>query len=231
AHMRVRFSHLLVCTTLLVLLTPSGIHSQTVATFVGTVKDSTGGVLPGAAVTARHLESKEQRQAVTSDQGDYRITLLRVGHYEIRVEAPGFKSAIVPDVEVQLGQTARIDIDLTVGQVADSVTVTGEAPLVRSETVSLGEVMDNRKILELPLNNRDFLQLATLTPGVTRGRSRSTGVVEISGGRRGHNNFRMDGIDNTDQMYNGLTAVPPIDAIEEFQVVRNLYDVEYGRAS
>src|SRR5262245_11821423 len=136
--MVIRTSRLIVCMAVLLSLTPSGMRAQTVATFVGTVKDSTGGVLPGAAVSARHLGSKEQRQAVTNEQGDYRITLLRVGHYELRVEAPGFKSAIVPDVEVQLGQTARVDIDLIVGQVADSVTVTSEAPLVRSETVSLG---------------------------------------------------------------------------------------------
>jgi hypothetical protein len=205
--------------------------AQTVATFVGTVKDSSGAVVPGASVTARHVATNEQRQTVTTDQGDYRITLLRVGRYELRVELPGFRAAVVSNLEVQLGQTARIDVELKVGQVADSITVTGAAPLVRSETVSLGEVMDNRKILELPLNNRDFLQLATLTPGVTRGRARTTGSVEISGGRRGHNNFRMDGIDNTDHQYNGLTATPPIDAIEEFQVVRNLYDVEFGRAS
>src|SRR5262245_7150814 len=124
---------------------------QTAAVVVGSVKDPSGAVLPGATVVARHLETNEERQDVTNAVGDFRISLVNIGDYAIRAQLSGFKTAVMPKVMIQLGQTARIDMTLEIGEVTDTVTVSDVGPLVRSETVSLGEVMDNRKILELPL--------------------------------------------------------------------------------
>ncbi|PYV15237.1 MAG: hypothetical protein DMG07_10265, partial [Acidobacteria bacterium] len=205
------------------------------AAIVGTIKDASGGTLPGATVAARHVETNLVQSAVANDQGDYRIPLSRVGRYEVRAEMPRFKTTVQPEVTVQIGQTVRVDLVLEVGEIAESVTVEARPPLVRTETSSLGEVMDNRKILELPLNGREFLQLATLTPGVSSrnasaGSPSKGGTLEVNGGRSGHNQFRLDGVDNTDNHYNELAAVPPIDSIQEFQLVRNLYSAEYGRA-
>src|SRR5262249_3758451 len=183
--------------------------------------------------SARHIETNIVHSGTTNEQGDYRISLSRIGHYQVRAEQAGFKAALYPDVIVQLGQTLRLDMALEVGELAESVTVDSRTPLVRSETSSLGEVMDNSKILELPLNGREFLQLATLTPGVSsRNATAAKGgaALEVNGSRSGHNQFRLDGIDNTDNHYNELAAVPPIDSIQELQLVRNLYSAEYGRA-
>ncbi|MCI0627265.1 MAG: TonB-dependent receptor [Acidobacteria bacterium] len=229
-------SRLAICLVTIVLLfwiAPSG-WSQT-ATLVGTIKDPSGAVVVGVSVSARHIETNIAHSGTTNEQGDYRIPLSRIGHYQVRAEQAGFKAALWPEVIVQLGQTLRLDMALEVGELAESVTVDSRAPLVRSETSSLGEVMDNRKILELPLNGREFLQLATLTPGVSNrnasaGSPSKGGALEVNGGRSGHNQFRLDGIDNTDNHYNELAAVPSIESIQEFQVVRNLYSAEYGRA-
>jgi len=229
-------NRLMICMVTIVLLfwiVPSG-WSQT-ATLLGTIKDASGAVVVGVSVSARHIETNIVHTGTTNEQGDYRIPLSRIGVYQVRAEQAGFKAALFPEVLVQLGQTQRLDMALEVGELAESVTVDSRAPLVRSETSSLGEVMDNRKILELPLNGREFLQLATLTPGVSNrnasaGSPSKGGTLEVNGGRSGHNQFRVDGIDNTDNHYNELAAVPTIESIQEFQVVRNLYSAEYGRA-
>ena len=205
------------------------------ATLVGTVKDVTGAIIAESTVTVRHVETNTVQTALTNEQGDYRVPLSRVGLYQVSAKSAGFKTTVVSDLIVQIGQTVRLDMVLQLGEVAESVIVEARAPLVHSETSSLSEVMDNRRILELPLNGREFLQLAALTPGVSSrnpsaGSPSKGGALEVNGGRSGHNQFRLDGVDNTDNHYNELAAVPPIDSIQEFQMIRNLYSAEFGRA-
>jgi outer membrane receptor protein involved in Fe transport len=218
----------------LVLLAPAVIRAQE-ATLVGTVADPSAAAVPGSTVVARHVETNRTFSAVTGPHGDYRIPLSRIGRYEVSAKQAGFKTTVISDLIVQIGQTVRLDLVVQLGEVAEVIQVEGTVPIISSETSSLAEVMDTRKIVELPLNGREFLELAALTPGVSSrnasaGSRSKGGALEVSGGRSGHNQFRIDGVDNTDNHYNEIAAVPPIDSIQEFQMVRNLYAAEYGRA-
>lgn len=211
------------------------LYAQTSQDIVGTVRDQTGALIPGVTVTARHLGTNESREAVTNDTGDYRIIRLgRVGRYEIRAEMPGFKMAVVPDVLLTTGQTLRVDLVLEVGEVTDSVTVEGRVPLVRSETSSLEVVVQNREILELPLYGRDFLALTGLTAGVSTKAPAGAGYqlhnLVVGGARARDNEYRIDGIRAMASHNADITVKPPLDSIQEFQLIRHQYSAEYGRA-
>ena len=209
--------------------------AQTSQTLVGTVRDQSGAAVPGVTVTARHLGTNETRQAVTDDRGDYRIIQLnQVGQFEVRAELAGFRGALVT-VLLTTGQTARVDLTLEIGDVKQSITVEGTfAPLLQSETSSLRSVMENREILELPLNGRDFLQLTGLQAGVATKSLSGTGYnqlgLSVNGMRSRDNDFRLDGLRTMASYNNDMTTRPPLDAIQEFQMIRNDYSAEYGRA-
>ena len=213
----------------------SALLGQTSQTIVGTVQDTGGGLIPGVSITARHLLTNDQREAVTNDTGDYQIIRLnRLGLYEVRAEMPGFKVAVAPDILLTTGQTVRVDLVLEVGEISDSVTVQGAAPLVRSETSSLETVVQNREILDLPLYGRNFLELTGLTAGVSTKAPAGIGYQQtnlVAGGARARDNdYRIDGFRSMANYNADMTVKPPIDAIEEFQLIRHQYSAEYGRA-
>ena len=220
---------------LVALLSASILNAQTSQTIVGTVRDQSGATIPGATVSVKHLDTNETRDATTNEQGDYRVMELnRVGRYEVRAQLGGFKRALVTAL-LTTGQTIRVDLNLQIGDVSQSVTVEGTvAPLVQSETSSLRSVMENQQILDLPLNGRDFLQLTGLQPGVATKSLTGTGYNEfglsVNGMRSRDNDFRLDGIRVMASYNNNMSTKPPLDAIEEFQMVRNNYSAEYGRA-
>lgn len=219
-------------------LVASGAYGQTTTgTILGMVKDPTGAIISGANVTATNEATGLTRATLSGDSGEYVITLLPVGRYTLTIEASGFKKKTITSIVLEIDQKARIDVDLVVGEVTDEVTVEGQAPLVRTETAEIGEVIENRRIVDLPLNGRLFLQLAQLTAGVMENSRGSFGQqlsgftgprITVMGARESDNNFTLDGVGIMDRFYNTLSAAVAVDAIQEFKVQSNLYSAESG---
>lgn len=220
-----------------VMIVPS-VQAAPTGTILGTIRDANGSVVSGATITALHVETNLSRSAVTDSNGDYIIASLPVGAYKITATLQGFRQAVMPHVVLQVDQKARIDIKLEVGEIANQVTVTGMAPLVETEGSSVGQVVDNKKIVDLPLNGRDFTQLAALTPGVLT--SQTTGqvgeqtgftTVQAGGGGANKTEFLLDGITNQEQLFDGVQFRPSVDTLQEFRVLENSFSAEYGRGS
>ncbi len=214
----------------------AGQVSATSGSLVGQVKDASGAVIAGVRISARNLATGFSRAGVTSESGSYSLVQLAVGAYEVTASHAGFKTSVTHRVELEVNQRARLDVVLEVGQLAERVEVRGSAPLLDTETSAAGEVIDGKKVVELPLNGRNFLQLALLVPGTSEARgstqAQRTGVaVSVNGLRPSHNTYTVDGIDANDSINNFFTVRPNVDAIEEFKVMTNLYDVEFGRTA
>jgi outer membrane receptor protein involved in Fe transport len=221
--------------------------AQTTARVEGTVADGTGAPLPGVTVSATNTRTNAVRTDVSDAHGSYTITALTVGEYKISAELSGFKSQVTP-VTLTVGQVARVDFKLTVGNVSEAITVTAAAPLVEKSTSEISTLIDSKQIENLPLNGRNFTQLATLVPGVNRGiegsnASGQSGQTEtfryaefggaalsVNGLREQFNNFMIDGIDNNETLVNSIAYLPPPDAIREFSVITTNAPAEYGRA-
>ncbi|MBI4474529.1 MAG: carboxypeptidase regulatory-like domain-containing protein, partial [Acidobacteria bacterium] len=218
---------------LLLLFSLSAFAQSTTGTIAGTVKDQSGAVLPGVDMTIVNLATNQTRSAITNERGDYTVPQLQIGLYSVTAALPGFKTEVRPRIELQVDQRARIDFTLEVGEMTERVTVIDEAPLVQSTSASLGSVVDNQKIQQLPLNSRDFEKLALLVPGATPPQPGSSlgfrGGITIGGANERGNNFTLDGISNT--THNVFTYVykPSVDEIQEFKVQPNAYDAEAGR--
>jgi Carboxypeptidase regulatory-like domain len=205
------------------------------AVVVGTVLDATQAVVSGATITLTHLETNTTTEVLTDARGRYRTPPLRIGRYQVSVQAPGFKQFIQQGVTLNIGDVRQVDAQLQLGAISESVTVNDAPPLLQTETSSAGTVLTNKQIVDLPLNGRDYLQLAALSPGTIP----STGREGVSiGGQAGLQvAFLLDGEDNNNQQLNtdhsGQKEIikPSIDAIEEFRVVTNGNSAEFGRSS
>src|SRR3989475_7936325 len=167
-------------------------------TISGTVFDQSGAVLPGANVTATNTGTRFVRQTVSSETGDDRLPGLLPGPYELAVEFGGYSRCVRSGLTLQVDQNARIDAHLQVGSSTENVIVTAQAPLLQSEQSSVGAVVDRQKIVDLPLNGRNFVQLATLMPGVNTGDGGTPGGgISIAGARPEQNSFLLDGTVNS----------------------------------
>jgi hypothetical protein len=212
----------------------------------GTVVDSSGAAVPDAAVTAINVETAIAHKTVSGKNGEYVITDLPPGDYTLTVEASGFRKLEQKGVSLQVNQQARVDLPLQVGQTAETVSVTGHPPLLESESSSVGTVINQQLVNELPLNGRNFVQLATLSPGVTGVGESASGTIQggtrpddrragseifSNGNREGDNNFLYDGIDNNERLTLSVTLRPAVDAIREFKIQTNLYSADVGRNS
>jgi hypothetical protein len=214
--------------------------AQTSGEITGVVRDGTGGVLPGATLTIQSRSTNALRTAQSNSAGVYGFPALQPGPYTVKVELPGFRS-VTREVEVQVQQTLRINFSLEVGQVEETVLVTGTSPLLTTETATIGTVIENKRIVELPLNGRNYLQLVALSPNVSadfagpgqsgsrQGGTRSAQQLSIAGQRREFNYFTLDGVDNTDVNFNTYIFMPSVDALEEFKVQTGIYPAEFGR--
>src|SRR5216684_3911599 len=205
------------------------------AALSGRITDPSGAPVAAAQVRAINADTNARREASTADSGNYTIPLLPVGTYTVEVEARGFKIARRAGVILQIATSQELDFTLNIGDVTEVVNVEASAPLLETESHSTGAVIENRKIVELPLNSRTFYGLAYLVPGVMPPAQNSTlgyrGGFNVAGSSESSNNFTINGIDNNNDSINAPAFRPSVDSIEEFKVQTGTYAAEYGRAS
>ncbi|HEX4912788.1 MAG TPA: TonB-dependent receptor [Vicinamibacterales bacterium] len=226
------------------LLMPSRAHAQATGQINGAVTDSSGALLPGVTVEATNTATGAVRTSVTGTDGLYTIPLLPPGDYTVKATLQGFRVSQRDGVRVTVAETARVAFQLEVGQISETITVSAEATLVETSNATHGIVIDEQKIVELPLNGRNFTQLGTLIPGVVAppgglggqagdatpgGFGNATGGFNVNGMRNQSNNFLMDGATNNDTFNTGFVLRPPPDAIEEFKILTHAFQAEYGR--
>jgi Carboxypeptidase regulatory-like domain len=224
-----------VSTSALVAQTPSGEIS-------GVVTDSSGAAMPGVTITLTNQATNAAREVQSNDAGLYVMPALLPGLYTLKATLSGFRTHERRDIEVQVGSAMRIAVTMEVGELAEVVEITGGAPLLETANVAVGTVIENRAIVELPLNGRNYLQLASLMPGATAngpsssqgkqrmGGQRNSFALNVGGQRIHYNHYSLDGIENTDLNFNSYLLLPSVDALQEFNVVAGLFDAEYGRA-
>src|SRR5436190_11920533 len=196
----------------------------------GVVRDTQGGVLPGVAIVAEHLDSGTRLERITDGQGRYFLPSLRTGTYTITADLAGFRRIIRSGVMLRLGQTLAIDFQLEPGGVSEEVVVTGDPPLLRTNA-EISDVIENRQVVEIPLNGRNFLTLAQLSdgvvlpPGGTRGDAlqQAGPLPNVGGQRSGHNIYLLDGFKVTDELFNNLVINPSVDSIQEFKIQKSQY--------
>jgi outer membrane receptor protein involved in Fe transport len=224
------------CLGLTLLMATSAFAQQTAGNLTGRLVDTQGAALPGATVTALN-ENTGYTRTVTSDaEGVYRLTALPVGSYVLTVELSGFARVERRGVTVNVGQTVAIDVELRVAAVTETVNVTAESPIILTTTSSVGGLVDVRTIEDLPLNGRQFANLAITIPGVGLGfhsdPTKSTQFSpQINGGNGRNVNYQIDGGDNNDDTVGGLLQLFPLEAIQEFNVLTSRYKAEYGRSN
>jgi len=203
----------------------------------GTVKDSTGAVVANATVTARNPATNFSRSSTTNDEGLYRIVNLPPGDYEITVEATNFKKAVLTKVTVTIGQVAVVDITLEPGQITESVTISdATSEIVETSKTAVSTTIDQQRINNLPINERNYLSFALTTSTVGRDNGRPIGPAPTTGlnfgGQRGRSNLvQVDGADNTDNSVNASRSTVSQEAVQEFQVVTNSFAAEFGRSA
>ncbi len=204
------------------------------ARVTGTVRDSSGAVVPKARVSFVQEETNVEHQAETNELGVYVSVPLRVGRYRVSASADGFKRAVRAGIMLRIQETVLVDFTLEIGALSETVDVADAPPLLETTDVSQGQVIDNKKIVDLPLNGRDFLALAGLSSGAVpvTGQKGSTGF-SANGMRTELNNYMLDGLDNNmhQQAYTGgqgQAVEPSVDAIQEFKVQTNAYSAEFG---
>ena len=203
----------------------------------GYVRDPQGAVVNGATVTARNPATNFSRNVTTNEDGYYQISSLPPGDYEITVEAPNYKKAVVPAYKLTVGARADLDVNLELGQITEIVNIsTADQPLVETTRTSVANTIEQQRIENLPINQRDYLGFATTIPTVNRGNDRPIGPAPSSGlnigGQRGRSTLvQVDGADNTDNSVNAARSTVSQEAVQEFQVATNGYAPEFGRAT
>ncbi|MCX6546342.1 MAG: TonB-dependent receptor [Acidobacteria bacterium] len=209
----------------------------TTGTIVGSVIDPSGRPIAGATMVASDGLRAVNRTTVSDGTGRYRFADLAPALYDISAVAPGFERVQREQVTVAVDSQQRLDFYLPVAGVVQAVEVTAPLASVQIESADLGTIIDQRRIESLPLNRRDFLQLAMLTPGVNPAAqgselsSRGSFAMHANGGREEYNNFLLDGVDNNDPYVNRYVVQPPVDSIQEFKIATNSYSAEYGRSA
>jgi len=225
-------------------LLPAPVHAQATGAISGVVTDNSGALLPGVTVSVVNTATGQTRIATSGSDGFYTVPLLQPGTYKVTASLQGFSTLTRDGVRVTVTETARINLQLPVGGRTEDVTVVGEAPLVETSNATMGIVIDEKKVVDLPLNGRNFTQLGTLIPGVVAppaglggqagdatpgGFGAVTSGFNVNGMRNQSNNFLLDGATNNDTFNTGFVLRPPPDAIQEFKILTHSYNAEYGR--
>ena len=239
-----RLSLILAFSSLLLISPPVAIAQVTTADLIGTIKDSSGAVVPGVTVALTNEATGVSRSTTTGGAGTYIFTSLQPGRYRLTAELPGFRKVERTGVELQVNQRAQIDLDLELGLVSESLLIEGKAPLLETQSSVLGSVIEEKQVQELPLNGRNFVQLATLSAGVSGAGSGMRGTIMsgtrpddlrpgtelfANGNRESSNNYLYDGIDNNTRLTLVIVVRPNVEAIKEFKVQTNLFSAEQGR--
>ena len=219
------------------------LYGQANGSFLGTVSDKTGSVISGATVTVTSQGTGLSRETKTDDTGHYLTPLLPVGNYTIRVNSQGFKTVEQTDIRLQVNEQREVDFTLVPGSVKEAVEVSATEVAVETSTPTLGQVITAEQVADLPLNGRNFVQLATLTPGTTQETNpnsffnagpssevsaRGTYSLSVGGSRAQSTDWLLDGNDNNELTAGGISIIPSIDAIQEFKVLTYNYSAEYG---
>ncbi len=220
------------CLALTMALMPAAALAQGSVTIFGIVSDASGSVVPGATITATHAQTALERVTASDANGNYTISQLPVGVYTVKAELSGFKTFLQERVQVQVDENRRVNVVMELGQLTESVTVAGETAQVDSRSGALREVVDSQRIVELPLNGRNPVQLQLLVAGAGgragQGQAQNESV-SINGSRTNSNNYALDGADNHDPYFNTPSVFPSPDALEEFSLQTSSYGAEKGR--
>ena len=207
------------------------------ASVQGVVTDASGSIVPNAGISVRNVGTGVTQTATSNAQGFYSVPFLVPGSYEVTASSKGFAPQTRSNLQLEVNMTARLDFTLTVGSVAETVQVSAAAALLNTETTTVGQGIDNKRIVELPLNGRNYLELAQLTTGVVPGRGSRTGDkgnFSALGARTYQTNILLDGVDNNSRASGGQlgfeaqNVTPSVDAVQEFKVVTNNNSAEYG---
>lgn len=220
---------------------PMSFAQVTTGTISGTAKDEQGGILPGVAITVKHVDTGMTRTAVTDQEGRYVVPNLPLGDYEVQAELGGFQTAIRSGLKLTVGREAVVDFTLKLGEMTEKIVVTGEAPLVDTTSSALYGLVDDKEIRDLPLNGRSFDQLALLQPGVVQARQGSKSITtgfglafSVSGARPNQSSYLLDGTDINnllDQPGSMAGVLLGVEAVREFQILTSNFSAEYGRAA
>ena len=210
----------------------------TSGTIVGVTTDSSGAVIPGAGITVVHQGTQDTRKTKTNERGEFNVPFVRTGDYSITAEMQGFRSRTQTGIKIQVDQTVRVEFVLEVGNLSEQVEVTTAAALIDTSTSSLGQVIANKQILELPLNGRNAFALGLLAGNTIPVQGMGTNLPFVTGGGRfGMNDVLLDGVDNNTSVTSGaigragIAYTPSVDAVEEFKVKTSSFSAEYGRSA
>ena len=228
----------------LVVLTGCNLWAQTEANMSGTITDASGAAIAGAKVTVTNEGTHGIRAVVSDNAGVYDVPALVPGFYTVTVEMSGFKTEVQAHNELQVQQSARLDFQLQVGQISQKIEVAGNAVQVNTENATVGSVIENERIVDLPLDGRNFLQLSALDANVMYGYQPDVGAatsrmggtrvamdIAVAGGRPEFDFYTIDGVSNTDVNFNTYTFLPSIDAIQEFKIMTGVFPAEFGRGT
>src|SRR5438309_1690398 len=236
-----KFSFILLLIAACVFMTGRVAFGQSTATLQGTVTDQKGAVVPNATITVRNQATSIERVAQTDSSGNYQVAALPVGTYSVVVQAQGFKSAAVSDFNVEVARTLVKDFQLEVGSLEQRVNITADTPVIETATTSVGQVINQRTVQEIPLNGRHFVDLGLLIPGSVTPpqngfltaplRGQGSFAFNTAGNREDTVNFMINGVNLNDMVQNQITFQPSINTVQEFKVDNSTFSAQYGRNS
>ena len=236
-----KFSFILLLIAACVFMTGRVAFGQSTATLQGTVTDQKGAVVPNATITVRNQATSIERTAQSDSSGNYQVAALPVGTYSVVVQAQGFKSAAVSDLNVEVARTLVKDFQLEVGSLEQRVNITADTPVIETATTSVGQVINQRTVQEIPLNGRHFVDLGLLIPGSVTPpqngfltaplRGQGSFGLNTAGNREDTVNFMINGVNLNDQVQNQITFQPSINTVQEFKIDNSTFSAEYGRSS
>jgi hypothetical protein len=232
-------SFMLACTAVYMMPDSAFAQESSIANVIGHVTDSTGAVVPGATVHVVNQSTSAERTAVTNNAGEFSIPNLPPANYQLRVEKGGFKTTTIPTFELLVGKTADESVVLSIGAANETVQVTAAAQQLQTSDATVGQVIDQKQISDLPLNGRNVLQLATLAAGVSPAQFANTGTpgqfgtrqlyITVDGGRASSTNYVLDGVYIRSLRFNVLSMQPSVDTLQEFNLLRSSFSTEYGQ--
>ncbi|MFN9299262.1 MAG: carboxypeptidase regulatory-like domain-containing protein [Acidobacteriota bacterium] len=233
----------LFATLTILLFVSASLFGQTLGDISGTVTDPQGAPVAGATVRLTNAATNAVRTSTSNDSGLYAFPALVPGSYSVKVDKAGFKTYSQTNIEVQVQAQVRVDVAMQIGQVSETVEVSASALALNTENATVGTVVEQKRIVELPLNGRNYLQLTALAPNVSfgfpsagqadarQGGDRANQNISVAGMRNNFNRFTLDGVENTDPNFNTYVIFPSAEALQEFKVQTGVYPAEFGRGA